>query len=160
LARPLECRRVLGGDLRSILENHLHPSALNRVQVRAARDEGDLFPGSREQPADVSADRTGADHGDLHFASFMLVALTTTGDAVSAELTARMCARSGLRMNNAIAAAMKFEMLAARNTLRHPPPDAAITLVSGTSSAAVPFAVYSSPAFALANFEPNVSAHV
>ena len=35
-----------------------------------------------------------------------------------------------------------------------------MTLVSGTSSAAVPFAVYSRPAFALANFAPNVSAQV
>ena len=67
---------------------------------------------------------------------------------------------SGERLVHAMAAATKFDTLAARNTVRHPPPDAAITLVSGTSSAAVPFAVYSRPAFALANFDPNVSAQV
>ena len=52
----------------------------------------------------------------------MLGALTTTGDGASAEIAARMCARSGLRMNNAIAAATKFDTLAARNTVRQPPP--------------------------------------
>src|SRR5580704_13848375 len=54
-------------------------------------------------------------------------------------------ARSGFKTNRAINAATTFITLAVRKTARHPPPAPAITLLNGTSSAAVPFAVYSRP---------------
>src|SRR5438045_5830110 len=72
-----------------------------------------------------------------------------------------MCLRRiGRRTNHAIAAAAAFMMLATMNTACQLPVAAASTLESGTSSDAVPLAVYSRPALAAANFEPNVSAQV
>src|SRR5262249_18481705 len=109
----------------------------------------------REDTTDVAANRAGADDRDLHGALLMPA---TAGETLAP--TTRMCERNGLRTKSAIAAARKFATLAARKTARHPPPPGAIRRVSGTRSAADPFAVYRSPAFALAYFDPNVSAHV
>jgi hypothetical protein len=58
--------------------------------------------------------------------------------------------RRGLRTNQAISAATAFMRLATTKTAVQLPVEAARTLPSGTSSDAVPFAVYSIPAFAAA----------
>ncbi len=68
--------------------------------------------------------------------------------------------RIGLNTNHAISAATAFMMLATMNTACQLPVAAASTLDSGTSSEAVPLAVYSRPALAAAYFEPKVSAQV
>src|SRR5438067_4937425 len=84
-------------------------------------------------------------------------AATGAGAGV-ARLAAAMCLRRiGFNTNQAISAATAFMMLATMNTACQPPVAAASTLDKGTSSEAVPFAVYIRPAFAAAYSEPNVS---
>ena len=68
--------------------------------------------------------------------------------------------RIGFNTNHASSAAAAFMTLATMNTACQLPVIAVSMLDSGTSSDAVPFAVYSMPALAAAYFEPNVSAQV
>ncbi len=68
--------------------------------------------------------------------------------------------RIGRNTNQARIAAMAFITLATMKTACQLPVAVASTLDSGTSSDAVPFAVYSSPAFDAAYLEPKVSAQV
>src|SRR3569833_2047487 len=66
----------------------------------------------------------------------------------------------GRSTNQASKAATAFMMLATMNTACQLPVAAVSALDSGTSSAAVPLAVYSKPALAAAYLEPKVSAQV
>src|SRR5690349_10981527 len=68
-------------------------------------------------------------------------------------------ARIGARMNLAEMPAAIVITAAVTNTAFHPPV-ADNTDASGTSSEAVPLAVYSVPAFAAAYLPPNVSAQI
>jgi hypothetical protein len=68
--------------------------------------------------------------------------------------------RIGRSTNHASNAAAMFIPAATMNTACQLPVAVVRTLDSGTSSDAVPFAVYSVPAFAAANLLPNVSAFV
>ena len=102
------------------------PFAANGVEVRAARDERDVFAGRGEPSADVAADRSRADDRDLHAGSIA---------------RGRTRARSGLSTKSASTAATRFMIAATTNTPCHPPADAPITLLSGTSSDATPLAV-------------------
>src|SRR3569833_294184 len=66
----------------------------------------------------------------------------------------------GRSTNQASKAATAFMMLATMTTACQLPVAAVSALDSGTSSAAVPLAVYSKPALAAAYLEPKVSAQV
>src|SRR5574340_472005 len=68
--------------------------------------------------------------------------------------------RTGRRMNIAANATAKFISADTRNTVCQPPVWVFSTLASGTSQAEVPFAVYSSIAFVVANAVPNRSVQV
>src|ERR1044071_4162191 len=104
-------------------------SAANRVEISSAGDERDVFACCRQPPADISADRTRTNNCDLH---------------------ARI--RNGFKTNTASSAAARFMIAAATNTPRHPAEEAPIKLLSGTRRDATPFATYSNPEFAEANF--------
>src|SRR6478609_10533810 len=80
-----------------------------------------------------------------------------TGIAALSSMSRR---RIGLNTNQASNAAAMFIAAATMNTACQLPVAVVNTLDRGTSSDAVPLAVYSSPAFAAANLLPNVSAFV
>ena len=117
--------------LRAVLADDSHPGASNGVEVRATRDERDVLTGGGQPPADVAANRTRTDDGDLHGR-----------------------ARSGRSTKIASSAATKFMIAATTKTPRHPAADAPIRLLNGTTSDATPLATYSKPALADAKRRP------
>src|SRR5204862_7492831 len=65
--------------------------------------------------------------------------------------------RSGLTMRSAAAATRRFAIDATVNTACQLPVDFCSQLAAGTRNDAAPFAVYNSPAFVAAYFDPYVS---
>src|SRR5438105_11612298 len=61
-------RHLLG----AVGEDEPDAAALHRLEIRPARDEGDPFARQRELRADVTADGTATDDGDLHRAPFLV----------------------------------------------------------------------------------------
>src|SRR5262249_5619578 len=84
--------------------------------------------------------------------------LPGVGPAYDTPYDSASLSRSGRSTNHASSAASALIALAARNTGCQSRVCATSALDSGTSSDATPLAVYSSPAFAAACFEPKVSA--
>src|SRR5690349_8266509 len=103
-----------------------------------ARDECDLLTGGGQFRAEIAADGSRADYGDFHRGAQLAATCCTAAGA--GALSAAMRARNGFSTSSASAAAMKLRAAAEKNTTRQLPL-AANTLVSGTSNAAVPFAV-------------------
>ena len=122
VAHRRACHRAPRPHFAAILELHPHTLFTDGLEICSARDERDVFIGSREQPSQVTADGAGTNHRNFHAMPFMRV-------------------RRGLSSSNAMKAATKFMALAARNTVCQPPVVAPMTLAIGTSRAAIPFAV-------------------
>ena len=62
----VESAHAGGNLLRAIGEHQLHARCANCAQIGTARDEADLLASQREPHPHVTADRSGADDGDLH----------------------------------------------------------------------------------------------
>ena len=137
-------------DLEPVLADDAHAALANGVEVGAARDERDVFTGGGEPSAHVSADRTGADDRDLHAS-----VPPPTVDSPDRALAHAAEHASGEHRGDEIhdcggdEHARAIRVALPRRRWRR-----------GTSSDAMPFAVYSRPAFADANVRPYTSAQI
>ena len=113
-----------------VLADHAHPVPVYGVEIGAARNKRDLLARCRQPATQQAADRSSADNRNLH-----RVARGTLVPAAARR------ARIGLSSTSAMIAAPRFSAAIVTNTPFQPPKRAAITLLIGTTSDAVPLAV-------------------